>query len=201
MNSGEISIEKNENDDSVIVVSEIETEVDKWPDYLDTALAIGFFVGLISFWWFLYHMQINYATFCILSSYIIIGLLATLQLYLIIFSSRRINYLDVMRIILVAPFITVLIFGINYLTPASEFVVRYKIVNEIVKAKNSTTDQVELLLENQALDNFKTIRLVTTETNTYDWRMLECHYAKGFFGYININSRAIILSNGNKIVY
>lgn len=201
MNSSEISLAKNNPDDDEILVSEIEHEEDKWPDYLDTALAIGFFSGLISFWWFLNHMQINYATFCMLSSYIVIALLAALQLYLIVFSIRRINYLDLMRIILVAPFITVSIFGINYLTSEPEFVVRYKIVNEIVKAKNSTTDQVELLLENQALDNFKTIRLVTTETNTYDWRMLECHYAKGFFGYTNINSRAIILANGNKILY
>lgn len=189
------------DDDQAISAQEINTEVDKWPDYFDTLLAIGFFIGLIFFWWFLYHMQINYATFCSLSAYIFLGFIAVLQLYRIIFTSMRINYLDIMRLILVAPFITLLVFTINYLTPEPEYVVRYKIINEIVKTKNSTTDEVELFLENEALDNFKTIRVVTTQTNTYDWQQLECHYSKGFFGYNNINSRAIILANGNKITY
>jgi hypothetical protein len=201
MNTNEISLEKGDDDDQELIAFQNETEIDKWPDYLDTALAIGFFVGLIFFWWFLQHMQINYASFCLLSSYIFLGLLAALQLYRTIFTSRRINYLDIMRLILVSPFIALLVFAINYLTPQPEYVVRYKIINEIVKAKNNTTDEVELFLENEALDNFKTIRMFTTETNTYDWQQLECHYAKGLFGYNNINSRAIILEDGNKIVY
>lgn len=200
MNTDEISLAKRD-DEQPVSTPEIHTGVDKWPDYLDTSLAIGFFMGLIFFWWFLQHMQINYATFCMLSAYVFLGFVAVLQLYRIIFTSRRINYLDIMRLILVAPFITLLVFTINYLTPEPEYVVRYKIINEIVKTKNSTTDEVELFLENEALDNFKTIRVVTTETNTYDWRQLECHYSKGFFGYNNVNSRAILLANGNKITY
>ena len=201
MNSDEINPAKEDDGAQEIAPAQLKTEVDKWPDYLDTLLAVGFFMGLIFFWWFSHHMLVNYASFCVLSVYVFLGLLAVVQLYRVIFTSRPIHYLDIMRLILAAPFIALLVFIVNYLTPQPEFVVRYKIINEIVKTKNDTTDEVELFLENEALDNFKTLRVLTTETNTYGWRILEYHYSKGIFGYNNVNSRNIILANGNVIVY
>lgn len=173
----------------------------EWPLYIDSIIVICFFAGLLFFWYFIPRMQINFGTFCMISAYSFFGMLVLTQLYRTIFSIRRTDSIDIMRMILLAPFFALITFCGNYITSGTITNEQYTIIAFEVHDLNRTTDKVEVILENDALNDFPRLRKFETDKNTYEWASVSYVFEKGIFGIKNLKSRSIILKNNEQISF
>lgn len=171
----------------------------EWSQHVDTFAVIAFFIGLLFIWPLINHMEINFGTFLINASYAFIAMLVVVQLYRMTFTMRRLESIDFMRMILLAPFISLLIFVTNFITPGEKITEQYLISNFKVREISRTKDEVQLILKDLPLQDYPKMRTFELETNTSGWKFISYEFEKGIFGYKNLKSRTIILEDGKQI--
>lgn len=193
------------NDDETELIPEPITapyyRFKEWPQYVDTLITIGFFIGLLFIWPLINRMEINFGTFLVNGSYAFFAMLIVTQLYRMSFTIRRLESIDFMRIILLAPFISMLIFVVNFSTPGEKITEQYLISNFKVREISRQKDEVQLILKDLELQDYPKMRTFEIETNTMGWKFILYEFEKGIFGYKNLKSRTIILENGNQIKF
>lgn len=173
----------------------------EWSAQVDSAIVIFFFAGLLGIWPLISHMKINFGTFCVNSGYAFFLMLLLTQLYRITFTMRRLDGIDIMRMILLAPFICTSIFAINYVTPIESKFETYSIDFIKVREINRLTDEAIIDFKNDELNSFVKLRTFETDSNTYEWDKVNYQFESGIFGYENLKSRTIILKNQKQILY
>ncbi|HQV01524.1 MAG TPA: hypothetical protein PLO59_10215, partial [Bacteroidia bacterium] len=136
----------------------VDDEQDKWPDYIDSIITFSFFTGLISFWWFTNKMQVNFGTFCKVSILISLIILMSVHIYKRFTSIKWVQTTDVMRTLLSGPLLSILVFSLNYLIVGKPYEVTYTIADIRVVAKNEITDEAVVFFDDNALNDFKTLR-------------------------------------------
>ncbi|MEO8148870.1 MAG: zinc-dependent peptidase [Bacteroidia bacterium] len=173
----------------------------EWSHHVDTFIAISFFVGLLCIWPLISRMKINFGTFCTIGVYAFFAMLVVTKLYRIAFTIRKIDSIDIMRMVLLSPFISLLIFVINYLTPGEKKYDSYSIMYINVREIDSVTDEAITFFKNDELNDFIKLRTFKTNFNTYQWDKVSYEFETGIFNYQNLISRTIVNKDKTQIPY